>query len=81
MELDSRKKSRRDRIMRSKSFDMHYAGGERDKPEGSKRVERLSHLVDGNNRRCLPDGRKEIQSLRETEDVKKKIHAKARRML
>ena len=27
-------------------------------PERSRRVERLSHLVDGNNRKCLPDGRR-----------------------
>ena len=35
-----------------------YAEGERDKPEGSRRDERLSHLVNGNNRRCLSDGSK-----------------------
>ena len=56
-------------------------GGERDGPEESRRVERLSHLVNGNNRRCLPDGRKRLQSLGEIEDVKKKIHARARKML
>ena len=66
MELDSRKKSRR---------------GERDRPEGSKRVERLSHLVDGNNRRCFPDGRKGMQRPGKVEDVKKKIHARARKVL
>ena len=53
MELDSRKKSRRDRMMRSKN-----AGDERDRPEGSRRVERLSYFIDVNNRRCFPDGRK-----------------------
>ena len=31
-------------------------------PEGSRRVERLSHIMNGNNRRCLPDGRKGMQS-------------------
>ena len=58
MELDSRKKSRRDRMMPSKSFDTHQV---RDRPDGSRRVERLSHLVDGNNGTCLPDGRKGMQ--------------------
>ena len=48
MELDSRKKSRRDRMMRSKSFEMQR---KRDRPEGSRRVERLFfHRMDGNNR-------------------------------
>ena len=56
-------------------------GGERDRPEGSRRVERPSHLVDGNNKKCLPNGRKGMQSLAEIEDVKKKIHARARKML
>ena len=51
MELDSRK-GRRNRMMRSKSFDSQV----RDRPEGSRRVKRISHLVNGNNR-CLPDGR------------------------
>ena len=55
MELDSKKKSRRDRMMCSKSFDTQEV---RDGPEGSRRVERLSHFVYGNNRRCLPDGMK-----------------------
>ena len=45
------------------------------------RIERLSSLVDGNNRRCLPDGRKGMQSPGEIEDVKKKIHSRARKML
>ena len=45
MELDSRKKSRQDRIMRSKSFETQEV---RDRPEGSRRVEKFSHLVDGN---------------------------------
>ena len=50
-------------------------------PEGSRRVERLSHLVYGNNRRCLPDGRKGMHSPEEIKDVMKKIHARARKML
>ena len=59
MRLDSRKKSRPDRMMRSKSFDtqeMREIGwkevGELD---GSRRVERLSHLENANNRSCIPD--------------------------
>ena len=37
-------------------------GGEGERPEESKRVERLSRLMDGNNVRCLPDGRKGMQT-------------------
>ena len=58
MELDSRKKSRRDRMMRSKSFETQEM---RDSLGESRRVERLSHLMDGNSKRCLPDGRKGMQ--------------------
>ena len=78
MELDFRKKSRRDRMMRSKSFDTQEVREIGRKKAG---VERLSHLVDGNNKRCLPDGRKGMQSQGKIEDVKKKINAKARKML
>ena len=46
MELLSSKNSKRDRIMRSKSF--KDAGGERDRSEGSGRVKRLFHLMCGN---------------------------------
>ena len=35
------------------------------------RVERLYHFVDGNNGRCLPDGRNGMQSSGKIEDVKK----------
>ena len=78
MELDSSKKNRRNRMMRSNSFDTQKV---RDRRKGSRTVERLSHLVDGNNRRCLPDGRKGMRRPGEIEDVKKKIHARARKML
>ena len=37
--------------------------------------------MDGNNRRCLPDGRKRISRPGEIEDVKKKIHARTRKVL
>ena len=66
--------------MRSKSFDTQE-GGERDRPEGSRRVERLSHLLDGNKGRCLPDGRKGMQNPGEFENVKKKIYARTSQML
>ena len=74
MELDFRKKSRQDRTMRSNSFDTQKVRGI------TRRVERLSHFVDENNRRYLPDGRKGMQSPGEIEDVKKKIHVRARKM-
>ena len=76
MELDSRKKSRRDRMMRSKSFDTQEVRKIR-----SRIVERDSQLVNKNNRRCLPDRRKGMQSLGRIEDVKKKIHVRARKIL
>ena len=41
----------------------------------------LSHLMDGNNRRCLPDERKEIQRPGKIENVKKKIHSRARKVV
>ena len=37
--------------------------------------------MDGNNRRCLPDGRKGMPRPGKTEDVKKKIHARTRKVL
>ena len=79
MELDSRKKSRRDRMMQSKSFytlEIRKIGSER-----NRRVERLSHLVNGNNRKCLPHGRKGMQRSGKIKSVKKKIHARTRKVL
>ena len=55
--------------MRSNSFDTQEM---RDRPEGSSKVERLSHLVDGNNGGCLPDGRKGMRRPGKIENVKKK---------
>ena len=43
-------------MMGSKCFDTQEA---RDRLEGSRKVERLSHFTDGNNRRYFPDGRNE----------------------
>ena len=37
--------------------------------------------MDGNNRKYLPNGRKGTQCAREIKDVKKKIHARARKVL
>ena len=54
-----------------------YARGERDRPEGSRRVERLSHLIDGNNGKNLLDGRKGMQKPGMIKNVKMKIHARA----
>ena len=52
MELDSRKKSRRDRMTRSISFEKQEV-----REIGRKEAGQF-HLMDGNNRRCLLDGRK-----------------------
>ena len=78
MELYCRKKSRQDRMMHSKRFETQEV---RDRSERSRRVETLFHLMDGNNRRCLPDGRKGMQSPGKIENVLKKIHARARKVL
>ena len=37
--------------------------------------------MDGNNGRCLADGKKRMQRSGKVENVKKKIHARARKML
>ena len=81
MELDSKKKSRRDRMMHSISFDTQEVREIGQKEAGGFPIlcmERLSQL---NNRRCLPDGRKGMRRPRQIEDVNKKIHARARKML
>ena len=51
-----------------------------DSRENRPRVERLSHLMDGNNGRCFRDGRKGIQRPGKIKNVKKKIHARARKV-
>ena len=56
MELDSRKKRRQDSMMRSKSFDTQEVREIGRKEAGESRG--FFHLMYGNNRRCLPDGRK-----------------------
>ena len=79
MESDSRKKSKRDRMMGSNSFDTQETKEIGRKEAGESRG--FPNLVDGNNGRCLPDGTKGMQSPEEIEDVKKKIHARARKVL
>ena len=76
MELDFIKKNRHDRMMRSKSFKTQEV---RDRLEGSRKVERLSHFLD--NRRCLPDRRKKMQERGKIENMKKKINARERKVL
>ena len=44
-------------------------------------MEGLSYFMDGTNRKCLPDGRKEMQRPGKFENVKKKDHATARKLL
>ena len=78
MELDSRKKRRRDRMMRSNSFDTQEVREIGLKEAGESRG---FPILYGNNRRCLPDGRKGIRRSGKIEDVKKKIHARARKAL
>ena len=79
MELDSRKKSRRDTMMCSKSFDTQEVREIGRKKAGESRG--FPILWIGLIKRCLPDGRKGMQSPGEIENVKKKIHARARKVL
>ena len=65
-------------MTRSKSFVTQEV---RDRPDRCRRVERLFHLINGNNGRCHPDGTKRMQRQRKIENVKKIIHARARKML
>ena len=68
MELDPRKKSRRDRMMRSNSFDTQEVREIGRKEAGESRG--FPILLYGNNG-CLPDGRKRMQRPGKIEDVKK----------
>ena len=77
MELDSRKKSRRDRMIRSKSFETQEMRG---KEAGESRGFPILWMGII-NRICLPDERKGMQRPGKIEDVKKKIHARAKKML
>ena len=78
MELDSRKKRRRDRMMRSKRFDTQEVREIGRKEAGESRgfpILCMGIIED------LPDGRKGMRRPGEIEDVKKKIHARARKVL
>ena len=77
MKLNSRKKSRRNKVIRSKSFETQEVKEIGRKEAGESR----GFTIDGNNRRCLPDGRKGMQKPGKIENVKKKIHARARKVL
>ena len=83
MELDSRKKSKRDRMMRLNSFDKQKVREIGRKEAGESRgfplLRIISHLM--KYRRCHQVGTKGMQSPGEIEDVKKKIHARAWKML
>ena len=60
MELDSRKKSRRDKIICSNTFERQEVREIGRKEAGEFRGFPISYVMDGNNR-CLPDGRKKMQ--------------------
>ena len=79
MELDSRKKSRRNRMMRSNSFNTQEMREIGRKEAGESRGFHI--LCFGNNRRSLLGGRKGMRRPGTIEDVKKKIHARARKVL
>ena len=74
MELDSRKKSRPDRMMRLKSFETQEV-----REIGRKEAGESRGFPIGNNGQCLPDGRKGMRSPGKIENVKKKVHDRARR--
>ena len=75
MELDSRKKSRRDRMMRSNSFDTQEMREIGRKEAGESRGFPILWMG------IKEDGRKRMRSPGEIEDVQKEIHARARKML
>ncbi len=80
MELDSRKKRRRDRMMRSNSFDMQEVREIGLKEAGESRGFPILCM------RIMKDAvfqmeRKGMRRPGKIEDVKKKIHARARKML
>ena len=49
--------------------------------KGSRSVERLFNFMNGNDRRCFPDGRKRMKKPAKIENVCEKIHARAKKML
>ena len=79
MKLDSRKKSRRDEMMHSKSLETQEEREIGRKEAGESRS--FSHIMNWNNGRCLPNGRKGIQRPEKIENVKEKINARDRKVL
>ena len=79
MELDSRKKSRRDRTMRSNSFDMQEVREIGRKEAGESRG--FPILWMGIIEDVFQMEGKECEDQERFEDVKKKIHARSRKML
>ena len=69
MELDSRKKSRRDKIICSNTFETQEVREIGRKEAGEFRGFPILYLMNGNNRRCLLDGRKKMQIPGEIEYV------------
>ena len=67
MELDSRKKSRRERMMHSKRFETQEVREIGRKEAGESRGRK--YFSYGNNRVCLPGGRKGMQRARKIENV------------
>ena len=49
-------------------------------PEGRRRLERFSYLMDRNNR-CLPDGRKGMQRTGKIKDFMERIRVGVRKVL
>ena len=79
MELDSRKKSKRDRMMRSNSFDTQEVReiGRNEAGESRGFPKLCMEIMED----VFQIGRKGMRRLGEVEDVKKKIHARARKVL
>ena len=63
-------------MMRSKSFETQEV-----REIGWKEQESREAFPSNCNGRCLPDGRKGMQRSRKIKNVKKKIHARARKAL
>ena len=77
MKLDSTKKSRQNRMMRSNSFDTQEVREIGWKEAGESRgipILCMGMMED------VPDGRKGMRRPGKIEDVKKKIHARARKV-
>ena len=69
MELDPRKKSKRDGIICSNIFETQEVREIGRKGAGEFRGFSILYVMDENNRRCLPGGRKEMQIPEKIENV------------